>query len=68
MNLMVNGAVTEVATGATIADILVAMGRGASPRGVAVAVNGAVVHKAQWPATRLSDNDRVEVLTAVGGG
>ena len=68
MNVMVNGAATEVAAGSTIADVLVALGRGSSPRGVAVAINGAVVRKAEWSETRLSDEDRVEVLTAVGGG
>ncbi|MBV1849774.1 sulfur carrier protein ThiS [Catellatospora tritici] len=38
------------------------------PRGVAVAVNGEVVRRADWPRHRLVDGDRVEVLTAVQGG
>ncbi|MCM3300231.1 sulfur carrier protein ThiS [Streptomyces pseudogriseolus] len=40
----------------------------ASPSGVAAALNETVVPRAQWPATPLSDGDRVEVLTAVQGG
>lgn len=37
-------------------------------RGVAVAVNGEVVPRADWPTTRLAAGDRVEVLTATQGG
>ena len=40
----------------------------AARRGVAVAVNGEVVPRSSWPASRLRDGDRVEVLTAVQGG
>jgi sulfur carrier protein len=37
-------------------------------RGVAVAVNGAVVPRSAWGLTALGDGDAVEVLTAVQGG
>jgi sulfur carrier protein len=40
----------------------------AARRGVAVAVNGEVVPRSSWPAARLRDGDRVEVLTAAQGG
>lgn len=40
----------------------------AAPSGVAAALNETVVPRAQWPATPLSEGDRVEVLTAVQGG
>jgi sulfur carrier protein len=36
--------------------------------GVAVAVDGAVVPRAAWPDTVLTDGARLEVLTAVQGG
>ncbi len=35
---------------------------------VAVAVNGEVVTRRQWPETRVRDGDVVEVVRAVGGG
>jgi sulfur carrier protein len=38
------------------------------PRGVAVAVNGEVVPRTDWPATVLRGGDRVEVLSAAQGG
>ena len=39
-----------------------------SATGIAVAVNGDVVHRVSWPRVRLAPGDRVEVLTAVQGG
>lgn len=39
-----------------------------APSGVAAAVNGAVVRRAAWHSTALTDGDEVEVLTAVQGG
>jgi len=40
----------------------------AAAGGVAAAVNGEVVRRADWPSTRLAAGDEVEVLTAVQGG
>jgi sulfur carrier protein len=37
-------------------------------RGIAVAVNGEVVPRSDWPGTTLADGDRVEVLSATQGG
>lgn len=39
-----------------------------APRGVAVAVNDAVIRRNDWKAARLADGDRVEVVTAKAGG
>jgi sulfur carrier protein len=66
MQVWINGAASELAPDATVLDALAARGM---PRvGVAVAVDGAVVRRADWPDTRLIDGSRVEVLTAVQGG
>lgn len=35
---------------------------------IAVELNGAVVRRADWPATEIADGDRVEVVHFVGGG
>ncbi len=37
-------------------------------RGVAIAVNGAVVSRAQWGEYRLGEGDKVVVVSAVFGG
>ena len=36
--------------------------------GVAVALNGEVVHRDRWSETPLTAGDRVEIVRAVGGG
>lgn len=62
MNITVNGRPRVVAEDATLHDLV------ASPRGLAVALNGAVVPAASWAATRLSESDAVELVTAQQGG
>ncbi len=37
-------------------------------RGVAVAVNGEIVPRAEWLRHRVDDGDRVEALSAMQGG
>jgi len=72
MTVTVNGMRWELAEGATLADVLARLDLQANQvlpeRGVAVAVDGAVVPRAWWPATALADGAGVEVLTAVQGG
>ncbi len=67
MNVELNGEVTPVANGATVATIAARLGV-AHRRGVAVAVNGEVVTRRDWDTTVLMVGDRVEVVTAVQGG
>ena len=39
-----------------------------SPKGYAIALNGALIRKDKWPSTILSDGDRVEIVRAMQGG
>ena len=39
-----------------------------SPKGYAIALNGALVRKDKWPNTALADGDRVEIVRAMQGG
>jgi sulfur carrier protein len=66
MRLTVNGESRDVAEGSSVADVLELLGL--PRRGVAVAVDGAVVPRATWAATRVGEGATVEVLTAVQGG
>ena len=66
MELLVNGDRRDVADGATVADLVDEMET--PPSGVAVAVNGEVVPKTRWGGWGLTEGDRVEVLSAIGGG
>lgn len=64
--ILLNG--EEAPAPGVLADLLRAHLGSAEPLGVAVAVNGAVVRRAEWPAHALADGDVVEVVTAVQGG
>ncbi len=66
MTVTVNGVRWELPEEATLADVLARLDVPA--RGVAVAVDGAVVPRAWWSATALADGAGLEVLTAVQGG
>ena len=63
-----NGDATELPDGATMEDAVAATGAHESRRGLAAALDGAVVPRSQWGDTALSDGARVEVLQAVQGG
>ncbi|EXG80115.1 sulfur carrier protein ThiS [Cryptosporangium arvum] len=64
--LRVNGREVEVSDPTTVAVLVRQLTP--SPRGVAVAVNGAVVPRGGWAGAQLTDGDEVEVLMAVQGG
>jgi sulfur carrier protein len=65
--LRINGVETEVAVG-TIAELLVERGIDPKARFLAVAVNGAVVRRTEWPAAALSAGDSVEIVRPLQGG
>jgi sulfur carrier protein len=54
--------------GATIAELLSELGVEDRARGVAVAVDGEVVPRGEWPARRVNEGERVEALSAMQGG
>jgi sulfur carrier protein len=66
ITILVNDVPRPAERGGTVAELLA--GLAVPRRGVAVAVNGEVVRRAEWPAHHLADGDRVEVLTAAQGG
>ncbi len=64
--LRVNGVEDEVAA-ATVAELLAARGIDPTARFLAVAVNGAVVRRAEWLARPLSPGDDVEIVRPLSG-
>ena len=66
MTAWVNGEPRDLPPGATVAELVTALG--GPERGVAVAVGAEVVPRSAWTTTVLSEGARVEVLTAVQGG
>jgi sulfur carrier protein len=68
VNVVVNGEARALPTGATVASVVAELHVGPDARGVAVAVDGEVVRRAEWASLTLADGARVEVLGAIGGG
>jgi len=67
MNVRVNDKPHSVAEQATLHDLLAELGH-AAKRGVAVAVNDAVVMRTSWVVHKLAEDDRVLVIQATQGG
>ena len=65
MTIQLNGEKHET-TARTVAELLVELN--APQTGVAVALNGAVVRRAEHQNTPLEDGDAVEIIRAVQGG
>ena len=66
MQIFLNGEPRQLDAAATIAELLAS--EGYANRRVAVEVNQAIVPRSAHAAHQLSDGDRVEVVTAFGGG
>jgi thiazole synthase len=68
MRIELNGEPRELPAGATLADAVRESGAEREGRGVAVALDGEVVPRAEWDATALAEGHIVEVLAAIQGG
>lgn len=66
MNIVVNGAPREIPDGHTVAGLVVDLEL--ADKRIAVEVNEEIVPRSQYSDHRLRVGDRVEVVTAIGGG
>lgn len=66
MQIRLNGERRELPGAASIADLIAALDLGG--RRVAVEVNGSVVPRSEHAQHRLGEGDRVELISAIGGG
>ena len=64
----VNGKPVEVPSGAPVSGVLQVAGIPADRKGIAVALDGAVVPRSQWAETRVDPGAVLEVVTATQGG
>ena len=65
--LRVNGVEADLAV-STIAELLAERGIDPKTRFLAVAVNGAVVRRVEWPDAALSPGDSIEIVRPLQGG
>ena len=68
MIVELNGQTEQLPDDATVADAVKVVGVNGETRGVAVAVDGEVVRRADWVTTPLADRQAIEVVRAVQGG
>jgi sulfur carrier protein len=66
MNIQLNGEAREVGTSTTVLALLETLGY--VGKRVAVEKNGEIVPKSQHAGTVLQQNDKLEIVVAVGGG
>ena len=66
-NIRINGE-DEPLVAATLAALLEEKAVDVAQRGIAVALNGAVITRAAWPQTPLRAGDTVEIVRARQGG
>lgn len=64
--IRVNGESIRVPAGWQIADLLIDLGHAGNR--IAVELNGAIVPRSAHETTPISDEDRIEIVVAVGGG
>ena len=63
----INGVEEELAV-ATVVELLVALDVDPAARFLAIAVNGIVVRRSEWPSRSLSPGDDVEIVRPLSGG
>jgi sulfur carrier protein len=68
VSVTINGDRREMPAGATVATVVESLPNVPDGRGVAVAIEGEVVPRGQWPTVALREGARVEVVVAVQGG
>ena len=62
-----NGSDCEVRA-ATVAALIEELAIPGAPRGIAVALNGSLVPRSEWPARALTPGDAIEIVRATRGG
>jgi sulfur carrier protein len=67
MNVRVNGQDEPLGV-ATLAALLEEKAVDTGQRGIAVALNGAIVPRADWPQTPLRPGDSIEIVRVLQGG
>ena len=66
MNIFINGKVSEVKKNINIQDIL--RMNNISDENIVVEINRTIISKMYWDDIRIEENDKIEIITAVGGG
>ncbi|MGV8898304.1 MAG: sulfur carrier protein ThiS [Burkholderiaceae bacterium] len=66
IEIELNGAPHQIPAAHNLAALMASLDM--AGKGIAVAVNRAVVPRQQWPQRLLQQHDRVDIVKAIGGG
>ena len=66
MNIIVNGESRSMESDASLGQLLVMLGL--DGKRIAVEVNRDIVPRSDYDSFKLSDNDTIEIVNAIGGG
>jgi len=66
MNITVNGESQSLESGASLGQLLEMLGL--NGKRIAVEVNRNIVPRSDYDSCKLSDNDSIEIVNAIGGG
>jgi sulfur carrier protein len=67
MNVFVNNSLLEIPTRSKVAEALETLNI-ISAKGIAIAVNGNVIPRAEWEQFELNSEDKITVIKATQGG
>jgi len=65
-DILVNGKPWSVPDQQSLQELVAELGL--AGQGIALAVNREVVPRPQWPQRRLAEQDKVDIVRAIGGG
>jgi sulfur carrier protein len=68
VSVLVNGEQRQLTGGATVETLMRSLAGVPAGGGIAVAVEGEIVRRTDWPTTELAEGAHVEVVVAVQGG
>lgn len=66
MKISINGNLKEIKSDLTILDLLKDLKK--EPQGVVIELNGDIIKRDKWKDTKLKLNDKLEIISFVGGG
>ena len=66
VRIQVNGVARQISPNLPLPDLLSSLGL--PPQTALVELNGQALLRSEWPQTRLSDGDQLEILRVVAGG
>jgi sulfur carrier protein len=65
-SVFINGASIELFEPLTAGELLVMLA--IQRKGVAIALNGGILPRSEWDQQRITEGDRIEIVTAAAGG